>query len=77
MLLRFGKNPVTADTLVDAAIASGVPFQVVDINDPKIAEVYKRKLVLVRPDGHVAWRDDACSKDPKALLDLVRGQKSL
>ena len=77
MLLRFGKNPVTVSGLVDAATASRIPFQVVDINDPTVADLYERKLVLVRPDGHVAWRDDAGSKDPKALLDLVRGQKSL
>ena len=77
VLLRFGKDPVTASGLVDAATASGVPFQVVDINDPKITDLYERKLILVRPDGHVAWRGDTCPNNPRALMDLVRGQKSL
>jgi len=27
----------------------------------------------VRPDGHVAWRSDALPKDPRALVDRVRG----
>jgi hypothetical protein len=30
-------------------------------------------LVLVRPDGHVAWRGDVCPDDPLALIDHVRG----
>ncbi len=77
VLLRFGKDPVTAVDLVDAATASGVPFQVVDINDPTIADLYERKLVLVRPDGHVAWRDETPPNNPMALMDLVRGQKPL
>jgi hypothetical protein len=29
--------------------------------------------VLVRPDGHVAWRDDRATADPAALIDCVRG----
>ena len=77
VLLRFGKDPVTASGLVDAATASGVPLQVVDIYDPKIADLYERKLVLVRPDGHVGWRGDSCPNHPRALLDLVLGQKSI
>jgi hypothetical protein len=30
-------------------------------------------LVLVRPDGHVAWRGDILPDDPQALIDRVRG----
>jgi len=29
--------------------------------------------VLVRPDGHVAWRGDAAPADPVALIDRIRG----
>jgi hypothetical protein len=29
--------------------------------------------VLVRPDGHVAWRGDDAPADPLAVIDLVRG----
>ena len=31
--------------------------------------------VLVRPDGHVAWRGDALPDDAAALIDLVRGAR--
>ena len=51
-----------------------VPLAVQTIADPEIAALYERRLVLVRPDGHVAWRGDA---PPSAALqrwcDKVRG----
>jgi hypothetical protein len=30
-------------------------------------------LVLVRPDGHVAWRNDELPEDAGAVLDVIRG----
>lgn len=30
-------------------------------------------LVLVRPDGHVAWRGDVCPDDALNLIDRARG----
>jgi 2-polyprenyl-6-methoxyphenol hydroxylase-like FAD-dependent oxidoreductase len=72
VLLRFGRN-IGASSLVTAASARHVPLRVVDIDDRDIAALYERKLVLVRPDGHVAWRDHACPDDAGALIDRVRG----
>jgi hypothetical protein len=43
------------------------------VMDPAIARLYERRLVLVRPDGHVAWRSDDPPADPLALADRVRG----
>ena len=37
-------------------------------------DAYRRRLVLVRPDGHVAWRDDREPPDPGVLIDTVRGE---
>jgi 2-polyprenyl-6-methoxyphenol hydroxylase-like FAD-dependent oxidoreductase len=56
-----------------AFAARGVPLTVVTIADPRIAALYERRLVLVRPDGHVAWRSDSLPADPLALADRVRG----
>src|SRR5262249_44129670 len=36
-------------------------------------ELYEKRLVLVRPDGHVAWRGDASPLDAAAVIDRVRG----
>ena len=72
-LLRLGAAAPDPGPLVRAARSRGVPLSVTQIDAPAIAALYERKLVLVRPDGHVAWRGDTLSGDAKALLDTVRG----
>jgi 2-polyprenyl-6-methoxyphenol hydroxylase-like FAD-dependent oxidoreductase len=73
VLLRLGANPPPGDAFAEAAKKRSLPFKLETIADPKIAELYEKKLVLVRPDGHVAWRDDAPPADALRLIDLVRG----
>jgi hypothetical protein len=62
-----------ADAFSQAAEARGVPLSVIGISDPEIAKLYQRRLVLVRPDGHVAWRGDDPPEDAGAVIDIVRG----
>ena len=50
-----------------------VPLSVASLDDPEIGALYERRLVLVRPDGHVAWRGDTPPADPLAVVDRVRG----
>jgi hypothetical protein len=73
VLLKFGENFADVKKIVDAAAGRRVPLMVHDIKDAKIAELYERRLVLVRPDGHVAWRGDVCPADAVAIIDRVRG----
>jgi FAD binding domain len=72
VLLTFG---IAADGAGIAAAfrSAGVPLAVHAIGDPAIAALYERRLVLVRPDGHVAWRGDVAPSDPALLADTVRG----
>jgi hypothetical protein len=70
-LLRFDPH-AEVDGLVSAAAAREVPLMVLDVKSPE-AGIYDRKLVLSRPDQHVAWRGDAEPGDALALIDLVRG----
>lgn len=72
-LLDFGAEPGAAEGLVRAAALRGVPLRTVSSGDAKIAELYERRLVLVRPDGHVAWRGDRPPQNAEALMDRVRG----
>ena len=65
-----------AAPLVGAAQARGVPLRVVAIDDPAIATLYGAALVLVRPDGHVAWRGADAADAPEAVIDRVRGAPS-
>ncbi|WP_067540722.1 FAD-dependent monooxygenase [Nocardia crassostreae] len=50
-----------------------VPLHVVPCTVPGVAAAYERLFVLVRPDGHVAWRGDELPTDPGELADRVRG----
>jgi hypothetical protein len=70
-LLRFDPK-VSVAGLTEAAKKRGMPFQVLDVVSPE-GSIYDRKLVLSRPDQHVAWRGDKEPADPTALIDLVRG----
>ena len=73
VLLALGAAPPDPAPLVDAARRAGMPLHVVRLDEPDVAKAYDRALVLVRPDGHVAWRDDALPADPAAIIDRVRG----
>ena len=53
--------------------ARGCRLQVVDIDETEVGALYGRNLVLVRPDGHVAWRGDAIPSDAAALVNRARG----
>ena len=59
--------------IVAAAAQRGLPLGVLDVRSPEASVLYRHKLVLVRPDQHVAWRGDAEPADPLDLVDLVRG----
>jgi 2-polyprenyl-6-methoxyphenol hydroxylase-like FAD-dependent oxidoreductase len=69
-LLALGDE---TSSLAAAARARGVPLHIECIQNPDVARLHERRLVLVRPDGHVAWRGDAPPTDPVALIDRVRG----
>lgn len=58
------------DGFARAAARIGLPLKFVPLDE---AEQYDRRLILVRPDGHIAWRGDTEPENVEALLDLVRG----
>jgi 2-polyprenyl-6-methoxyphenol hydroxylase-like FAD-dependent oxidoreductase len=71
-LLRLDPK-VEIDALVEAAVHRGVPMSVIDVDADEAATLYPHKLLLSRPDQHVAWRGDKLPKDSLALVDQVRG----
>jgi hypothetical protein len=71
-LLRFDPT-VDISGLVRAAAHRGVPMVAVDVDAEEVAALYPCKLLLSRPDQHVAWRGDESPADPMALIDRVRG----
>jgi 2-polyprenyl-6-methoxyphenol hydroxylase-like FAD-dependent oxidoreductase len=73
VLLRLGTRAPEPGGFDRAFAHRGVPLSYRTIEDPAIARLYERRLVLVRPDGHVAWRGDEPPADPLAIVDRVRG----
>jgi hypothetical protein len=59
--------------LVESAAHRGVPLTVLDVDAEGVGTLYPHKLLLARPDQHVAWRGDGVPDDPLALVDRVRG----
>jgi hypothetical protein len=73
VLLQF--DNVFGGTLERAAAKRAVPISAVKIENQEARTLYERRLVLVRPDGHVAWRADEEPPEAEALriMDIVRG----
>ena len=64
-MLRFDVG-VDVAPLMSAAAQAGVPVALLDVRAADVINVYRHKLVLNRPDGHVAWRGDACREIPRS-----------
>jgi 2-polyprenyl-6-methoxyphenol hydroxylase-like FAD-dependent oxidoreductase len=64
------------EALVRVAKRDGVPLTAVAIADENIASLYGAALVLVRPDGHIAWRSNAVT-DAETIMARCRGLTSV
>ena len=73
VLLVF-TDRVDPEPLRQAAELRGVPLRIERIDHEAAARAYERAMVLVRPDGHVAWRGDSLDQDALAIIDRVRGR---
>ena len=62
-----------AGHLPEAAAHAGLPLTIVRLENSAAAELYELPLVLVRPDGHVAWRGPAMPGNCSGIVDTVRG----
>jgi hypothetical protein len=75
VLLRLAARAPDVSALEAQAAARGVPLEAVCVNEPDATRIYERRLVLVRPDGHVAWRADEVPANAAAIIDTVRGAR--
>jgi hypothetical protein len=74
-LLKFAD--ISTDAIEEAARLRKVPMTIHRIENAQAARLYDKPLVLVRPDGHVAWRGDRAPQDALAMIDTVRGAGAL
>jgi hypothetical protein len=73
-LLRFAGASQDTARIEAAARRAGVPLDVLDIDHPQARDLYQGKLVLIRPDQHIAWRGDDLPQDVDRLLATVVGR---
>jgi 2-polyprenyl-6-methoxyphenol hydroxylase-like FAD-dependent oxidoreductase len=66
-LLCFGG--ADPSPLIDASPA---PLEIVMLDEPALAPLYEAKLVLVRPDTHVAWRGNSCADGRKVWQQVLQ-----
>lgn len=76
-LLVFAGRDVGQSHFVTAAARASLPLVVVDLSrEQKAKKLYERDLVLIRPDQHVAWRDEKVDsvEAAYAVLETVTGR---
>ena len=70
-LIDYGAGAQNADKFARVAAARGVPLKTIRPVPPD-QPLYGSKLVLVRPDQHIAWHGDTAD-EAEAVIDRVRG----
>ncbi|KAH6879566.1 FAD-binding domain-containing protein [Thelonectria olida] len=76
-LLVFAPDEVGQGFFTRAATDLCIPLTVVNIaNEEKAAELYERRLVLIRPDEHVAWRSNRVDsiQTANSVLQAIAGR---
>ena len=61
-----------AKRLLDEADLIGLPIRHLPLDNPRLCQLYRHQLVLVRPDLHIAWSGTSVS-DPADIIARVRG----
>jgi len=72
-LMQLGDDAPDCSGFVEAAQAKGVPVSLFSSSQPDLVFTYERPLVLVRPDGHVAWRGFTLPDNVDELLATITG----
>jgi hypothetical protein len=76
VLLRFDVT-IEVTELLAAAATARVPMTLLDIDSSELPSPYRHRLVLSRPDRHVAWRGQALPADSAKLIELISGHTLL
>ena len=73
-LLRVGDDAPDGQAFEEAARARGIPLKVLSIPGTEdLRDLYEKRLILIRPDQHVAWRGDSAPDDLDRLMAKAIG----
>jgi 2-polyprenyl-6-methoxyphenol hydroxylase-like FAD-dependent oxidoreductase len=64
-----------AAPLAQALAAVGVSCETIVLDNAEARAIMERRILLVRPDEHVAWRGDSVPDDPTAIAQRVVGRR--
>jgi hypothetical protein len=73
-LLRLGGTHADTSSLEQSFRELHAPLDVLDASAERAREIYQYDLVLVRPDLHVAWRDNKLPQDTAKIAAAATGQ---
>ena len=74
-LLRL-RREADVDALMSAAHVRGVPMVLLELDRETLPPEYRHRLLICRPDQHIAWRGDDVPAAAIALVDRLRGAAS-
>jgi 2-polyprenyl-6-methoxyphenol hydroxylase-like FAD-dependent oxidoreductase len=69
-------DDATGTPLVRSARARGIPMTHLTVTDAAVRASWASRLVLVRPDQHIAWRTDDTPSDWEVVLGVVTGHQT-
>ena len=72
-VLHLGKAKHDTSKLAGALKSFGAPVQGLDIPDQVAREIYGYDLILLRPDLHIVWRDNAAPHDAAEVARTATG----
>jgi 2-polyprenyl-6-methoxyphenol hydroxylase-like FAD-dependent oxidoreductase len=72
-LIQIGPYPIDVSGFVNAAKNLGLPLRILKVEARAALDLYEARLLLVRPDNHVAWRGNVSPDDIPTLLNKVIG----
>jgi hypothetical protein len=67
-------GPSDAKRLLDEAELVGMPVRLLVLDDPRLCQLYRHRLVLVRPDLHISWSGTTVT-DPADIVARARGAR--
>ena len=74
LLAGTDADPTAIEQARQAASRVQLPLTVLQPTEGALAELYRARYVLIRPDQHVAWRGDTWPADIELLLLTVTGR---
>jgi hypothetical protein len=75
-LLNLGESPQSFTGLTEAFASLGAPLDILNLRNAAVRALYKRALILVRPDLHVVWRGNNLPADCKDMVTTALGYAS-